>query len=93
MIPDGESNRTQMEPILLMIENMFTVTSADQQRKDASIARYFARSNLHAIQEPSEMWSKQDPSVVKFHEPVSSNDDDFAEMRGSQADEDDDYSL
>ena len=88
MIPDGESNRTQMEPILLMIENM-----SDQQRKDASIARYFARSNLHAIQEPSEMWSKRDPSVVKFHEPVSSNDDDFAEMRGSQADEDDDYSL
>ena len=34
-------------------ENMFTGTSADQQRKDASAARYPARSTLHAIPDSS----------------------------------------
>jgi hypothetical protein len=32
-------------------ENMFTGSSADQQRKDASAARYPGRSTLHAIQD------------------------------------------
>ena len=34
-------------------ENMFTGTSADQQRKDASAARYPARPNLNAIADSS----------------------------------------
>ena len=34
-------------------ENMFTGTSADQQRKDASAARYPARPNIHAIADSS----------------------------------------
>jgi len=34
-------------------ENMFTGTSADQQRKDASAARYPPRSNIHAIADSS----------------------------------------
>ena len=34
-------------------DNMFTGTSADQQRKDASAIRDPARPNIHAITEPS----------------------------------------
>jgi len=31
------------------IENLFTGTAADQQRKDANVARYPSRSNIHVI--------------------------------------------
>jgi len=41
-------------------ENMFTGTSADQQRKDASAARYPVRPNIHAITESS---PTEDPVV------------------------------
>ena len=34
-------------------ENMFTGSSADQQRKDANAARYPTRSMLHAIPDSS----------------------------------------
>ena len=34
-------------------ENMFTGTSADQQRKDVSAARYPASRNIHAIADSS----------------------------------------
>ena len=40
---------------------MFTGTSADQQRKDASAARYPARPNIHAIADSS---SQLDPMLV-----------------------------
>ena len=42
-------------------ENMFTGTSADQQRKDASAARYPAHPNLHAIADSS---PQPDPMLV-----------------------------
>jgi hypothetical protein len=63
-------------------ENMFTGTSADQQRKDANIARYPPRSNLHAIKDSSEMPSKHDPIYVPLQEPILDDVDDSEEAHG-----------
>ena len=73
---------------------MFTGTSADQQRKDANIARYPPRSNLHAIKDSSEMPSKHDPIYVPLQEPILDDVDDSEEAHGLvPATEHDDYSF
>ena len=52
---------------------MFTGTSADQQRKDASAARYPARPNIHAIADsstPSDQVFDLDPLTVELTLPT-----------------------
>jgi hypothetical protein len=59
-------------------ENMFTGTSADQQRKDASAARYPARSTLHAIPDSSNVSSSSAPVTPALDEfPLSPINDSY----------------
>lgn len=70
-----------------VIENMFTGTSADQQRKDASAARYPVHSKLHAIAEsPSNPAKLSDEVLVPF-------DEDFSDKLELMEGQDDEYSF
>ena len=63
-------------------ENMFTGSSADQQRKDASAARYPGRSTLHSIPDSS--------NVSSPPAPVSSGLDEFPSIPVDDSNEDPD---
>jgi len=57
-------------------ENMFTGSSADQQRKDASAARYPTRSTLHSIPDSSNVSSPSAPMTPSLPADGSHEDSD-----------------
>ena len=74
-------------------ENMFTGSSADKLRKDASAARYPARSTLHAIPDSSNVSSPSVPVTSVFDEPPSFPVDDSHADPDFISDTADEYSF
>ena len=81
------------EIIAKEIENMFTGSSADQQRKDASAARYPTRSTLHSIPDSSNVSSPSAPVTPILDEFPSLPVDDSHEDPDVVPDTADEYSF